>query len=261
MRAREAAGLSRAQLAALTKIPERHLLAIEASDFAALPAKTYAIGFSRSYAKAVGLDVNEVVAAVRAEIAENEPESPRRAAPTFEPGDPARVPGTRFAWLAALAALAVVLIGINYAWRSYYQPAGTLPSILAPAAPASGAAPRPSAPAAVTAITTGQVVFTAQAPAVWVKFYDGTGKQLMQKEMALGETWVVPGDIPVVKIWTAHPDALGITIGGKAVAKLSEINRTIKDVPVTAAALLARPAVAAGSAPLANTAVPTPVAT
>ena len=235
-RARETSGMSRAQLAVITKIPERHLAAIEAGNFAALPARTYAVGFSRSYAKALGLDDREIVDQVRAELAQQEP-APVRAVPAFEPGDPARVPAARFAWIAALAVLVVVAAGFAFAWRSYYAPGGTLPSILpeetaVPSTPAS-AVPAP-------APTGGPVVFTALAPAVWVKFTDGTGKQLMQKEMAQGETWTVPVDAGEVKIWTAHPEALAITVGGQAVPKLAETQQTVKDVPVTAAALLAR---------------------
>ena len=55
-RAREAAGMSLQQVAAETRIPQRHLKLIEAGDFAALPARTSAIGFSKNFAKAVGLD-------------------------------------------------------------------------------------------------------------------------------------------------------------------------------------------------------------
>ncbi|MFM5884279.1 MAG: helix-turn-helix domain-containing protein [Novosphingobium sp.] len=236
LRAREASGLSRAHLANVTKIPERHLAAIEAGNFSALPARTYAVGFSRSYAKALGLDEREVVDAVRAELAQHQP-APLRAAPAFEPGDPARVPAARLAWLAALAALVVIVAGIVFAWRSYYAPGGTLPSIL----PEETAAPAAlsSAPP-VAAATSGPVVFTALAPAVWVKFTDGSGKQIMQKEMAQGETYTVPQDLPEVKIWTAHPEALAITVGGQPVAKLAETQQTVKDVQVTAAALLGR---------------------
>jgi cytoskeletal protein RodZ len=256
MRAREASGMSRAQMAAVTKIPERHLAAIEASNFSALPARTYAVGFSRSYAKALGLDEREVVDAVRAELAHHAP-TPPRAAPAFEPGDPARVPGARFAWIAALAALAVIVAGIAFAWRSYYAPGGTLPSIL-PQESAAPVAPASTAPAPAPAPASGPVVFTAMAPAVWVKFTDGTGKQLMQREMAQGETWTVPQDVADVKIWTAHPESLAITVGGQAVPKLAETQQTVKDVPVTAAALLARGTAAASAAPSAPS---SPVAT
>ncbi|MDE2411284.1 MAG: DUF4115 domain-containing protein [Sphingomonadales bacterium] len=256
MRAREASGMSRAQLAIITKIPERHLAAIEAGNFSALPARTYAVGFSRSYAKALGMDDREVVDAVRAELAQHEP-APLRGIPAFEPGDPNRVPGARFAWIAALLALVVVIAGVALAWRSYYAPGGTLPSILpehtaTPAAPTTAPAPAPAPTPA-----NGPVVFTATAPAVWVKFTDGTGKQLMQKEMAQGETWTVPQDAGEVKIWTAHPEALAITVGGQSVPRLADVQKTVKDVPVTAAALLGRGTAAASPAP---TAVGSPVA-
>jgi cytoskeletal protein RodZ len=236
-RAREAAGLSRSQIAATTRIPERHLAAIETGDFAALPARTYAVGFARSYAKALGLDDKAIVEEVRAELADQAIEPPRRGIPTFEPGDPARVPSARLAWLSALGVLVAVLIGY-LAWPSLFAPGGTLPSILpqetpSPAATAPAPAPSQAAPA-------GPVVFTAMEPDVWVKFYDGAGNQLLQKQLAQGETWTVPADQPQVLIWTARPDALAITIGGQAVPRLSDQQKTIKDVPVTAAALLAR---------------------
>ena len=62
-RAREAAGLGVAALAAQTRISQRQIEAIEAGDFGALPGRTYAVGFSRSLARAVGLDEAEVAAA------------------------------------------------------------------------------------------------------------------------------------------------------------------------------------------------------
>lgn len=251
VRAREAAGLTRAQVAAATRIPERHLIAIEQGDYAALPARTYAVGFTRSYAKAVGANDAEIVEAVRAELAMAEPEAPRRQVQTSEPGDPARVPSARFAWLAALAALAVIVAGFAF-WRSYYAPGGELPSIL----PAETPAPAPAAsPAQAPPAPSGPVVFTALQPRVWVKFYDGAGNQLLQKELAQGESYTVPADLADVKLWTARPDQLAITIGGQAVPKLADQQRTMKDVPVTAAALLAR-AAAPVAAPQDAAAVP-----
>lgn len=239
VRAREAAGMTRAQVSAQTRIPERHLVAIESGDYAALPARTYAVGFSRSYAKAVGADDAAIVAAVRSDLAAVEAEPQRRTVQTFEPGDPARVPSSRFAWLAALAATLVILAGFAL-WRSYYAPGGTLPSILPEESPSPAAAAPVATPAPPPA--NAPVVFTAQQQGVWVKFYDGAGNQLLQKELALGESYTVPAELGEVKLWTARPDQLAITIGGQAVPKLSDVQRTMKDVPVTAAALLARAA-------------------
>ena len=113
--AREAAGLSRADIAATTKIPERHIIAIEAGDFAALAGRSYAIGFSRSYARAVGLDEQDIIGAVRQEMGVGDAEPEHRHA--FEPGDPSRVPSKRIAWLAALAVL-VVAVAVMFVWRA-----------------------------------------------------------------------------------------------------------------------------------------------
>lgn len=252
LRAREAAGLNRKQVCAILRIPERHLIAIETGDYGALPARTYAVGFSRSYAKAVGLNPDEIAVAVREELAEQQPVEPRRAAQTFEPGDPARVPGSGLVWLAALG-IAVVLVAVFFLARTMIAPAMSLPSILpeeTATAPAAVAASAPAQPASA-----GPVVFTALEPKVWVKFTDTAGNQLLQKELAQNESWTVPSDLADVRLSTARPDALGITIAGQQVARLSEKQQALRDVPVTATALLSR--VAAAPAPVApNTAAP-----
>jgi len=239
LRAREAAGMSRAQACAVLRIPERHLVAIETGDYAALPARTYAVGFSRSYAKVVGLDPVEIVNAVRRELDAQEPAEPRRTVQTFEPGDPARVPGGGLVWLAALGIVAV-LVAVFFFARPMIAPAVELPSIIETPSPA----PVPAAPPAA-----GTVVFTAMAPRVWVKFTDAAGNQLLQKELVQGESWTVPADQADVRLATVRPDALAITVNGQPVPKLSEQAQSINNVSVTAAALLARGVPNAAQAP------------
>jgi len=167
---RESAGLSLAQMADQTKIPARMLTLIEAGDFAALPARTYATGFTRTYARVLGLDEKAMVAAVRAELGMHE-QVESRTAHDFEPGDPARVPSARFAWLAAVAALAVVAAGMVL-WRTYYAPAVVLPSLLpdeaASAAPPTAAPPlaAPIPVASPTEVLSEAATAAATAPAV-----------------------------------------------------------------------------------------------
>lgn len=252
-RAREGAGLSLAQVAAETRIGERQLRAIEDSDYAALPGRTYAIGFSRTYARMLGLNELEVTDSVRRELADHTPAESRRPVQTFEPGDPARVPSARLAWIAA-AAIAAVIFGALVVWPSIFAPGGKLASSLAEEAPT--AVPSEGAAAAIAA-PTGPVVFTALDAAVWVKFTDAAGNQLFQAEMAKGEIFTVPTDKGEVFIRTARPEALAITIGGQGVPKLAEVQQTIGNAPVSAAALLAR-----GTAvPVAVASTPAPVAT
>ena len=59
--AREKKRLSLEQIASQTRIQEHHLQALESEDFANLPAKVFAKGFVRSYAKALGLDEEEAI--------------------------------------------------------------------------------------------------------------------------------------------------------------------------------------------------------
>lgn len=254
-RAREAAGLSRADIAARTKIAERHLLSIEEGRLSDLASRTYAVGFSRTYARAVGLDEQQIAQAVREELAVSE-QPWELPTPTFEPGDPARVPPSRFAWIAGLGALAVIAL-VFALWRGFFDPAVSLPDLgsgTEDTAPAEGAAPLASAAPGVTG---GAVVFTATAPNVWVKFYDAQGVQFMQKELAEGESYTVPADAEGPQLWTARPDALAITVGGKRVPALSDKPVTMKDVPVSAAALLG----AGSSAVPAATSAPAATAT
>lgn len=245
-RAREIAGLSLADIAARTRIAERHLRSIEEGNFIALASRAYAVGFARSYAREVGLDEKDIARAVREEADGQEPLAARYQPDAFEPGDPARVPAARLAWIAALSALAVVIAGFVF-WRSFYAPAATLPDLAAEESPSAAAL----APSAASPAPQGPVVFTALEQGVWVKFYDAAGVQLLQKELALGESYTVPADANGPMIRTARPQALQISIGGQVVAKLAERQMTIGDVPVSAAALLAR-----GQAPVPTVAPP-----
>jgi transcriptional regulator with XRE-family HTH domain len=249
-KAREAAGLSLGDVAARTKIAERHLLSIEQSRFEALASRTYAVGFARAYARAVALDEAQIAEAVREELAASDMARQPRQVDAFEPGDPARVPGSRLAWLAALSA-AVVIVFVFVYWRSFFSPAVPLPELTAPEATASATAVPTAGPAPPPPAAGAPVVFTALQPDIWVKFYDAAGNQLMQKQMGQGESYTVPADANGPMIRTARPDALQITVGGRIVPKLDERSVSVKDVPVTAAALLARGAAPPATAPTA----------
>lgn len=237
-RAREDAKLSIEQVSAETRITQRHLNQIEAGDFEGLPGRTYAIGFSRSYAKAVGLDDRKIADMVRAELAEGGYDD-RDNKEGFEPGDPGRIATRGLAWLSALAAILLIAGGFAY-FRDYFFPASGPGPLVAEATTAPPAPPPVDGAANPDAPSGGEVVFTSLEDGIWVKFYDAQGNRLMEKQMALDETFVVPADAEGPQIWTARPDALAITIGGKSVPKLAEELQTLRDVPVSAEALLAR---------------------
>lgn len=242
-RKREEMGLSIAHVASETRIPERHIHTIESGDFSALPAKTYAVGFSRSYARLLGLDEMDVADEVRAELAAAEDARAARQN-AFEPGDPGKLPSAGLAWAGGFAAL-VLAVGAFTFYSTFYG-AGNGPAPLKPdpepvlasgdAAPANG---EPSAPQAA-ASGEGQVVFTALEDGVWVRFYDAAGDRLLEKQMSSGERFEIPSDAQSPQIWTGRPDAFAITIDGRAVPKLAEDDFVMRDVAISAEALLAR---------------------
>lgn len=238
-RAREEKKLSLEQVAGETRIPQRHLETIETGDFSRLPARTYAIGFARTYARVVDLDEKEIAGQVRAELNKRvEGDQPPRSS-RFEPGDPARVPSRRLAWFSAFAALLLVAGGLSY-FKDYFFPGAGPGSLIGPEETADTDAAGADASTRQAVVPAGPVTFTAIEPGTWVKFYDANGDQLMQKEMAQGESYTVPADAEGPQIWTGRPYALEITVGGRPVPKLSEEDEILKDVPVTPEALLAR---------------------
>jgi hypothetical protein len=90
------------------------------------------------------------------------------------------------------------------------------------------------------------VVFTANDD-VWLRIYDEAGERLKDGLMKKGESFTLPANARNPMILTGRPQALTVSVGGKPVAPLGAPDRTISDVPVSAAALLARAAPAAVS--------------
>lgn len=242
-RAREDANMSVEQVAADTRIPQRHIESIEAGDFLALPSRAYAIGFSRSYAKLVGLDDGAITDKVREELARATGDLDHESQ-KYEPGDPSRVPSRRLAWFAAFAALLLIVGGFSF-FRTYYAPGLGPAPLTDPAAEQQAEAGRAGEGAAVNPTApvnrNGPVVFTALEDGVWVRFYDGSEDNvLLEKQMEEGETFTIPADSDEPLVRTGRPDAFEITIGGQRVAKLAEDDFVMSDEPVTAEALLSR---------------------
>ncbi len=251
--ARVARSLTLNDIASRTRIPMRHLEAMEAGKFETLPGRTYAIGFGQAYARAVELPEEEIAQQIR-EALGGASHVPTREVTQFDLDEPSKVPSAKLALLAAVTGAVILLAGFGI-WRSYLFPAANVEELAqaADAASASDAAPPKrkaggTAPSAPAVDPKAEVVFTATEDNIWIKFYDGEGKQLMQKQMALGEQYTVPADAVNPQVWTGRPDAFEITVGGRTVAPLGTSEVAVKDVPVTAAALMARPAVPAATA-------------
>ena len=244
--AREALGLSLREVAARSRITLRYIEILEAGDYASLPGRPYVLGFARGYARAVGLDEREIAEAVRCELDTGAPRAQARILQQFEVGDSAKAPSQRVGWLAFVLVIGIVSMGMVL-WKSYYWPTTDLPPLFGEAGQGSATATlqqqtatRGTGAVASTTPASGPVVFTALEADIWVKFYDGAGRQLFQKQLAKGESYTVPADAQAPKLWTGRPDALAITIGGQAFARLAQERRVIKDVAIDAASLRAR---------------------
>lgn len=260
--AREARGMSLAQVAAETRINERHLDLIESNRFSDLPGRTYAIGFTRTYARALGERDDELVEGVKQVLDEQGEERPVRHA-AFEPGDPARTPSSKLGWLMALA-LVLLLVGGFAFYSTYLSPEAELGSIVeeeAVEAPTAVASATPAAPP-----SEGPVVFTATADEVWVRFYDGDESNVLSEQiLARGDSYTIPAGATDPRIRTGRPDAFAITVGGQRVEPLATEQFVMSDVSVSAQGLAGRgtepaatPSAAASPAAGATTATPQP---
>jgi cytoskeleton protein RodZ len=240
--ARESKGLSLNDIALRTRIPLRHLEAIERSEYSALPGTTYTIGFAKAYARAIDLNDGELATELRTELAQGGYEVHIAPTPSYEPADAARVPSVRLAWIAA--GLAAVLLAGYFIWRSFaLAPTGSEAAKVAEDKPNAEAVAKKSDAAAPTVAIDpkGQVTLTA-TDTVWVRVYDANKKRLFEKEMQAGEKFDVPADATNPMINTGRPQVLTVSIGGKTVAPLGPPERAISDVGVSAASLLARDA-------------------
>lgn len=244
--AREARRMELSHVAAETRIPIRHLEAIEAGSYDTLPSRTYAIGFARSYARTVGLDEKSIADAVREELAEGGLHQPMVAG-GMEPGDAEKLPSRALAWFGAFAAL-LLAAGV-IAFASTYFGAGTqLPPLIAASDETDETVPDETQEAlasseesaAAAPAPDGQVVLTMAGDEAWVRFYEDGGERLFEGVMAKGDTYEVPPGAQDPRINTGRPNLFSITIGGKAVEPLATQMIPVSDAPVSAAALLAR---------------------
>jgi len=242
--AREEKGLSLEDVAAQTRIPQRHLASIETGDWENLPAATYTIGFAKSYASAVGLERTEIGNQLREEMGGQR--FANNSTDVFEAADPAR---TMPKWLVIGAIAAVVVLIALMSWlnnRSLEQPEQTNNVAAAEAAPVSPA-PKTAAPAAAP-VAQGPVVLTATAP-VWLQVSEKGGPTLFSGVLQPGQSYTVPASSAAPVLKTGKPEALKITVGNAVAGPVGPAATTVSNVSLLAADLMKAPAAATGPAP------------
>lgn len=252
--AREARGLSLAEVAAATRIPVRHLHTIESGAYEGLPAPTYSAGFVKVYARLLDLDGQNLADRFRAEAGQTF--APRVPSASDAPADPARTPPRWLAWAMALIAVAAVL-GYLY-WRGTAESPTELAAKTSdrPAVPA----PAPVSPTPTSAVAgppaIGPVTVSSDQE-VWLKIYEEGGATLFMGVMKPGDRFAVPASAIDPRLTTGRPGVTRIMVGASAVPPVGDPDRAATGVSLKADALLARITAAPAAQPPAG--APTPV--
>ena len=264
--ARERVGWSLEEFAGTLRIRVQYLEALEAGCISELPGNAYALGYLRTYARALGLDPNETARRFKAEAAAvNEKTQLSFVVPMPERGVPAG---------------AVVLLGVLLAVGAYagwYRlsgegrlPAETstqVPQRLAPLAqqavqpqtaaptPAVASAPIPAKPVQVEQaesapppaispssaaaasvpvppVADGQprILLRASADA-WVLVRDRAGTVLLTRILHPGETWEVPPK-PNLLLTTGNAGGTDLVVDGVTAPSLGGNGVVRRDVPL-----------------------------
>lgn len=242
--AREAAGLTLAQIAERTKVRPGILADIEADAHDRLPALTYSLGFVKAYARTVGLD--PLASAERYRL-ESQKGDPVPSMIDLQPLEQKRLP-SRGLVLGTVAALLVLLAGF-WAWGAGWL---TQPLPSPPETSVDVAAAEPDEAGAATATPTlpapdAPVTLTATEE-VWLRIADGQ-ETFFMGTMVKGQTMTLPPG----RAWTlrtGRAGALAVKVGGTDVAPLGGPAEQVRDVSLKPADLVGRPGVAAsGLAP------------
>ncbi len=209
-RARQQLELS--DVAARTRIPLRHLEAIESGEREGLPALPYSAGFVKSYATMLGLDGQALSRAFRDEVgdaqrAHFEPEA-------YEPVDPNRIPSRLLAMIALGVAL---LLGMAYLLLRFEGDSSDLARLAADTVQDNRPIPaRPAAPAPVPAgpvAPTGPISVTATED-VWIKISErDSAMTYFMDVLVAGQSFTLPDNAVDPILRTGRPQSLNVLIG------------------------------------------------
>jgi cytoskeletal protein RodZ len=244
--AREEKKLSLEDVAAQTRIPQRHLASIENAEWDSLPAPTYTIGFAKNYASAVDLDRTDIGNQLREEMGGQR--FANTSSDVFEPADPAR---TMPKSLVIGAIIAVILLVGIMSWlnkRALEEPGTSNNSAIAetPTPVPQPAASAPATPAAAN----GPVVLNATQQ-VWLQVSEKGGASLFAGLLQPGQSYTVPANATSPVLKTGKPEALKISVGSQVVGPVGPAATTVSNVSLLPADLmkLGHSAAQAASAP------------
>ena len=232
--------LELSDVAARSRIPLRHLEAIETGKHGGLPAIPYSAGFVKSYATILGLDGQAMSRAFRDQVGEErrahfEPEA-------YEPVDPSRVPSRLLAMIALGVAL---LLGMGYLLLRFEGDNSDLARLAAdtvqdvrPAALRRPAPPPVAVPAGPVA-PTGPISIAASED-VWIKVSEADGSRTyIMDVLKAGQSFTVPDSAIDPVLRTGRPQVMKVMIGETALPPVGEPDRLVRAYSLKRDALVA----------------------
>ena len=251
--AREAAGLTLAEVADRTKVRPGLLSDIEEGAHERLPALTYALGFVKAYARTVGIDPVEAANAYRQESQKLDPVP---SMVDLQPLEARRLPSRGLVF--AMSFLILLLLGGFWAWSAGWLTPATGQRDDAPAiaeAPEEEAAVAVAPPPAPAEEDSQMVTLTANDE-VWLQITD-SGTTFFTGTLAPGQQLTLPEDHAWL-LHTGRAGALDVAVGARALPPLGRPIETLRNFPLSPDALLARLAPDAATPASASAPAPAP---
>lgn len=238
--AREAAGLSLADVADRTKVRPGLLTQIEADAHERLPALTYTLGFIKAYARTVGLDPGQAAEQFRLEAGSNDPPP---SLIDLQPLEERRLPSRAL----VVTSLAATLIAVAVLAAFSFRPAPA-PVVGEGAAPAPAAIPAELVAASDPAPVAPPSVALVAREDVWIRVTDATsGERFFEGALAAGGRLDIPPERKLV-LRAGRAGALEVSIGGEVLPPLGGAGEVLRAQPLDAEALRAATASRAGLA-------------
>jgi cytoskeletal protein RodZ len=206
------------------------LEAIESNHCENLPAQVYAIGFVRSYAAYLGLDVEKIVSLFKFQSAGSAPQ-PDLHFPVA--ARQAHLPST----LIVIASLLLCIAVLSFWWsggsNNDVDAIPEVPEHLSPAAQEEAmpvqVQSEPEAEASPAPVQTGIVLIIKENS--WIQIQDSFGKNVVSQVLKKGEKFFVP-DRPDLKMSLGNAGGVEFTVNGEVLPLFGKAGQVRRDIPL-----------------------------
>lgn len=254
-------GQSLADVESSLRIRASMIEAIETGAMEKLPGRVYAIGFVRSYAEHLGLDVEKIVLLFKAQM-DKEAKKPELSFPVA--ASESRVPSLVIVVLSLLACFLIIGFWWSYQRtdRSMVEEIPSAPVVEAVsyeaaagpssegALPLEGAAAVDGAPSDALQSPAGPEAVVAEEEPLkgiilnitqnsWVEIRDSAGKVILSQVLKEGDQYSVP-DRPDLTMSLGNAGGVAIEVDGLAIEFLGKKGQVRRDIPLDAALLKTR---------------------